>query len=257
MTEPDQTAPWLRPHWHAGDGQALLQFYVFGKFAATLDIPAPRYGSAGLPAGVSLERFQNAVLRKWDGYPLFGQLGTTLREDSPATLASAQAAPEVLVVRGQLADADTLDYLRDTLGVLAGLLDVGGTSILDPQMLRLFTADEWRQHFLPRGGAPVRNHVLILLDPDTEHPGRSWVRTRGMRKFARPDLSIRNVPKRDVDRAGALCEHLVELLALGAHLDADQPLEVDGLPAGLVAQPGGDMDDPHFNNTHVAFHWPD
>jgi len=257
MTKLDQREPWQRPYWHASTENAVLQFYAFGKFAPTLDFPAQRYGSPGLPAGVTIERFQNAVLRKWDGYPLFGELGTTLREDSPETFTAARAAPEVLVLRGELADADTLDYLRNTLGVLAALLDVGATSILDPQMLRLFDAAEWRAQYLVQGGAPLRNHVLILLDPDAANPERSWVRTRGMRKFARPDISVTNVPKGEVDRAGMLCERLVELESLGAHLDAGQALEVDGLPAGLVAEPGGDMADPHFNNTHVALRWPD
>jgi len=257
MTELDQSAPWPRPYWRASTEQAMLHFYVFGKFAQELSIPAARYGSAGLPSGVTLERFQNAVLRQWEGYPLFGELGATLREDTPDTFAAARAAPEVLVVRGQLEDADTLDYLRDTLGVLAALLDVGATSILDPQILRLFTAAEWRGHYLAKSGSPVRNHVLILLNADAEHADRSWVRTRGMRKFARPDISITNVPRGEIDRAGMLCERLVELQSLGAHLEAGQPLEVDGLPAGLVVQPGGDMGDPRFNNTHVTLRWPD
>jgi hypothetical protein len=257
MTEQNQNATWPRPYWHAGDEQALLHFYVFGKFAPELVIPTARYNNASLPAGIGLERFQNAVLRQWDGYPLFGELGATLRGDSPETFASARAAPEVLVVRGGLKDAATLDYLRQTLGALAALLDVGATSILDPQMLRLFSAAEWREHYLVKGGAPLRNHVLILLDPDAERPGRSWVRTRGMRKFARPDISITNIPKGAVDRAGMLCERLVELEALGAHLDGGQALEVDGLPAGLVAEPGGDLADPHFNNTHVTLRWSD
>ena len=257
MTEQEQIAPWSRPHWHAGNERALVHFYVFGKFAPELAIPTTRYGNASLPAGVKLERFQNAVLRQWDGYPLFGELGATLRGDSPETFADARNAPEVLVLRGELEDAGTLDYLRHTLGVLAALLDIGATSILDPQMLRLFSAAEWREHYLVKGGAPLRNHVLILLDPDVERPGRSWVRTRGMRKFARPDISITNIPKGEVDRAGMLCERLVELEALGARLEPGQALEVDGLPAGLVAQPGGDMADPHFNNTHVSLPWPD
>lgn len=257
MTGQDELAPWSRPYWRAGSEQALLHFYVFGKFAPEPAIPTARYGNASLPAGVRLERFQNAVLRKWEGYPLFGELGATLREDSAETFANARAAPEVLVVRGELEDAATLDYLRNTLGVLAALLDAGATSILDPQMLRLFSAAEWRGHYLVKGGAPLRHHVLILLDPDAEHPGRSWVRTRGMRKFARPDISITNIPKGEVDRAGMLCERLVELESLGARLEAGQALEVDGLPAGLVAEPGGDMADPHFNNTHVSLRWPD
>jgi hypothetical protein len=257
MTDPHSPAAWPRPYWHPSAEQVVLQFYVFGKFPPELVIPSPRYASPGLPAGVTIERFQNAVLREWEGYPLAGELGDIVRGETPEAFAQSRVAPEVLVVRGQLADADTLDYLRDALGVLAGLLDIGGISILDPQMLRLFVAADWRAHYLIKGGAPARNHVLILHNADEGHAKRSWVRTRGMRKFGRPDISIHNVPARDVDRAGALCEQLVELQSLGARFDAGQPLAVDGLPPGLIAEPGGAMDDPRFNNTHVEFRWPD
>jgi hypothetical protein len=208
-----------------------------------------------MPDGVELLRFGHDALPGWEGYPLKGVLGELLREDAPAAFDQARAAPDVLVVRGELADRDSLDYLRDTLGVLAGLLDVGGEAILDPQILTLFGADDWRRHYLVPGGALPRNHVLILRNPDDEE-GRSHVHTRGLRKFGRPDLSFRHVPDAQAGQAGMLCERLVELQALGAHFVGGQPLEVEGLPGGLVARPGGSLDDPRFNNTHVAFDWP-
>jgi hypothetical protein len=256
MSEAIPPVSWPRPYWQPGEEEAVLQFYVFGKFEPELLIPSPRYGSPGLPAGVEIQRFQNAVLRQWEGYPLNGALGGLIREDTPDAYEQARIAPEVLVVRGVLKDGASLDYLRDTLGVLAGMLDVGGTSILDPQILTLFDAAHWRRHYLVKGGAPPRHHVLILRSGE-EAADRSWIHTRGMRKFGRPDLSLRHVPDRDLDRAGVLCEKLVELLSLGAHFSAGQQLEVDGLPGGLVAQPGGSLDDPEFNNTHVEFRWPE
>lgn len=255
MSEATPTPSWPRPYWQPGDEEAVLQFYVFGKFEPELRIPSPRYGSPGLPAGVEIQRFQNAVLRQWEGYPLNGALGRLIKEDTPAAFEDARITPEVLVVRGVLRDGASLDYLRDTLGVLAGMLDVGGTAILDPQILTLFDAAHWRRHYLVKDGAPPRNHVLILRSD--EGGDRSWVHTRGMRKFGRPDLSLRHVPERDLDRAGVLCEKLVELLALGARFDAGQQLDVEGLPDGLVAQPGGSLDDPEFNNTHIEFRWPE
>jgi hypothetical protein len=164
-------------------------------------------------------------------------------------------APEVMVVRGTLEDSPATGYLRDTLGVLAGLLDTGGVAILDPQILSLLDADGWRRHYLVRDGAPIRHHLLILCDGEVA-PGRSWIRTRGMRKFGRPDISIRDVPDAAIDRAGALCEQMAELQALGAHFTDGQVLEGEGMPAGLVAKLGGGLDDPQFNNTRVEFRWP-
>jgi hypothetical protein len=255
MTKQTNPPSWPRPYWQPSDEEVVLQFYVFGRFARDLAIPAARYGSNGLPEGVDLQRFENAVLRHWEGYPLAGELGALLKEDVPAVYEQARIEPDVLVVRGRLPDRDSLDYLRDTLGVLAGLLEVGGTSVLDPQILSLFGADGWRHRYLVPGGAPPRNHVLILHNVDGSE-GHSQVRTRGMRKFGRADLNLRRVPARDVDRAGVLCERLVEMQALGAHFTDGQVLEVDGLPGELVARLGGGLDDPQFNNTYVEMRWP-
>src|SRR5690348_14356639 len=171
---------WPRPYWQPSDETLVLNFYVFGRFAEDLAIPAARYASRGLPEGVALQRFGHNALRGWEGYPLKGALGELLKEDAPDAFEQARSTPDVLVVRGELSDRDSLDYLRDTLGVLAGLLDVGGVGILDPQILTLFDAEAWRRHYLVPGGAPPRNHVLILRNPDDE--GRSHIHTRGLRK---------------------------------------------------------------------------
>jgi hypothetical protein len=255
MTD-NQTAEWPRPYWQPSDEDALMLFFVFGSFAEDLAIPAAQYDSPGLPQGVELNRYQNVVLAKWEGYPLDGALGDVLREDSPEAYAAAKAAPHVLVIRGLIPDGPALDYLRDTVGVVAALTDVGAQAIVDPQILSLFSAQEWREHYLVAGGAPPRNHVLILCS-DEEIANHSWVRTRGMRKFGRPDISLTHVPTREVDRAGALAERLVELQSLGAHFEDGQVVEVDGVPGGLTVHADGNRDDPRFNNSHVEMRWPD
>jgi hypothetical protein len=245
---------WQRPHWQPGDEKVLLQFYVFGKFEA-VRVPAQDYGSPGLPPGLAATNHRHADLRSWEGYPLKGAMGRMYKADAPQAYQRAIEAPEVMVVRGTLEDSPATGYLRDTLGVLAGLLDTGGVAILDPQILSLLDADGWRRHYLVRDGAPIRHHLLILCDGEVA-PGRSWIRTRGMRKFGRPDISIRDVPDAAIDRAGALCEQMAELQALGAHFTDGQVLEGEGMPAGLVAKLGGGLDDPQFNNTRVEFRWP-
>jgi hypothetical protein len=246
---------WPRPYWQPGNEDALLLFFVFGSFADDLAIPAERHGSPGLPEGVELHRYQNAVLAKWDGYPLSGALGEVLREDSPEGYEAARAAPHAIVIRGLIPDGPALDYLRDTMGVVAALTDVGAKTIVDPQILSLFTAEDWREHYIVKGGAPPRNHVLILCS-DEEGGKHSWIRTRGMRKFGRPDISLAHVPMNEVDRAGALAERLVELQALGAHFVDGQEVEVDGVPGGLTVNTDGNREDPRFNNSHVQMRWP-
>ena len=254
MSHPITIPAWQRPHWQASDEEILLQFYVFGQFDA-VRVPSLDYGSPGLPAGISATNHPHGDLRAWQGYPLKGAMGRMFKADAPEAWQRAFDAPEVMVVRGTLKDSPATGYLRDTLGVLAGLLDIGGSAILDPQILSLLDADAWRRKYLVRDGAPIRNHLLILCDGESA-AGRSWIHTRGMRKFGRPDISIHQVPEAALDRAGLLCEKLVELQALGAHFAEGQALDVEGLGSGVVAQLRGGLDDPQFNNTCVEFHWP-
>jgi hypothetical protein len=255
MSNPITIPAWQRPHWQPSDEEILLQFYVFGQFDA-VRAPSAVYGSDGLPEGIELTSHHHNALRQWEGYPLKGSLGSMFKEDAPQAWQRAFDAPQVLVVRGKLKDNADTGYLRDTFGVLAGLLDIGGVAILDPQTLSLLDADGWRRHYLIRDGAPIRNHLLILRDNDAK-PDHSWIHTRGMRKFGRPDISIRQVPDRAIDRAGLLCERLVELEALGAHFVEGQALDIEGIPGGVAVHLGGGLNDPDFNNTYVEFHWPE
>ncbi|HUA80907.1 MAG TPA: hypothetical protein VL997_11080 [Dyella sp.] len=245
---------WQRPHWQPSDEEVILQFYVFGNFKPTR-VPSEPYGSDGLPEDVQLSSHHHHVLRDWEGYPLKGPLGDLFKSDAPEAYEQAMAAPQVLVLHGRFKDQGDTGYLRDTFGVLAGLLDIGGVAILDPQILTLFSADEWRRRYLIKDGAPLRHHVLILRDEE-DASGRQWIHTRGMRKFGRPDISLHDVPAGDTDRAGALCQKLIELQALGARFVDGQALEVDGMFGGLTAELGGGYDDPQLNNTYVSFYWP-
>ncbi len=250
-------AIWPRPYWKQGDEHAVLLFFVFGTFDKELRIPAARHGSKGLPEGIELFRYPRTTLEQWEGYPLHGALGALLRQDDPRAFEAAGKSSEVLSVRGRIEDPDSLDYLNDTLGVIAGLMDIGGVAVADPQILSLFDGASWNERFMVEGGAPPRNHVLILCNDDDEAAGdAAWVRTRGMRKFGRPDVSIRNVPLDRADVAGELCMRLVQMQVMGAHFVDGQELEIEGLPGVLRARRGGSLEDPKFNNTHVRFDWP-
>ncbi len=254
MTTPTAatTPDWPRPYWTPGqDEQAVLLFFVFGRFDEQLRIPI---GDGGLPPGVDVQRQTHEALTQWEGYPLAGALGEVLSDDHARAFTAARQAPDVLTVRGRLDDPSSLNYLRGTIDTLSRLFDMGAEAIIDPQILSLFDASRWRDRFVVEGGAPPRAHVLILANEDGDRG--TWVRTRGMRKFARPDVSIHGVPQEALERAGALCERLVEMQAMGGHFDDGQELDIEGLPEPLTLRLGGSMEDPKFNNTHVATQWP-
>jgi hypothetical protein len=247
-------ADWSRPHWTRDEAKAMLLYFVFGEFPAEPRLDLTAHGSHGLPQGVEILRIPKDRLAHWEGHPLRGAIGEILREGNPDAFESARKAPECLMLRGELADADSLAYLRDTLGVVAALLDVGGVAVVDPQILEVFSAADWRIRYAADALAAPRNHVLVLCQDDAG--GTAWIKTRGMRKFARPDISIRRVPQADVQRAGAVAARLVDLQARGMRFGDDSTVDVEGLPGGLKIKRGGALDDPEFNNTHLELTWP-
>lgn len=247
-------ADWSRPLWSRDEASAMVLYFVFGAFAPGHEIDLSAHGGPGLPKGVTAQRFPKALLAHWDGHPLRGALGELLREGNPGAFKAAREAPECMLLRGELPDAESLDYLRDTLNVVAALLGAGGVAVADPQILELFSADEWRKRYAGAALAEPRNHVLILCHDD--EGGAAWIKTRGLRKFARPDVSIRGVPKADVQRAGALAARLVDMQARGTRLGDGSTIEVEGIAGGIQLTRAGTLDDPEFNNTHVELAWP-
>jgi hypothetical protein len=77
-----------------------------------------------------------------------------------------------------------------------------------------------------------------------------------MRKFARPDISIRRVPGTEVQRAGVVAAQLAEMQVRGMRFGDGSVVEAEGLPAGLRVARGGSLDDPAFNNMHLELVWP-
>jgi hypothetical protein len=231
----------------------MLVYFVFGEFPAEPKLDLTAHGSHGLPQGVEILRIPKDRLAHWEGHPLRGAIGEILREGNPGAFESARKAPECLMLRGELADADSLAYLRDTLGVIAALLDVGGVAVVDPQILEMFSAGDWRARYKDDAIATPRSHVLVLCQDDTD--GAAWIKTRGMRKFARPDISIRRVPQSEVQRAGAVAARLAELQARGMRFGDGSTVDIEGLPDGFKIERAGSLDDPEFNNTHLGIEW--
>ncbi|HET7593099.1 MAG TPA: hypothetical protein VFK00_08860 [Rhodanobacteraceae bacterium] len=250
MAEPD----WTRPRWSRDEARAMLVYFVFGEFAAepTLDLSA--HGSQGLPQGVEILRIPKERLAHWQGHPLRGALGDILRDGNPAAFETARKAPECLLLRGELADPDSLAYLRDTLGVISALLDAGGIAVVDPQILELFSAEDWRVRYAGGNPASSRRHVAVLCsDGAADH---AWIHTRGLRKFARPDISIRGVPREQVQHAGEVAARLAELQVQGMRFGDGSTVDVEGIPGGLTVTRAGSLEDPEFNNTHLEMDWP-
>ena len=252
------TAPqWPRAQWSDSGDDAFLLWFVFGDFDPDLRIDGDRYRTRGLPAGIEAVRYKNAALAKWDGYPLAGTLGKLLWEENARLFEQAKRADECTMLRGTLRDPADLDALRDLVGTIQALCEAGGVAVIDPQTLSMFSAQEWHARFFATDAFNARDHVLILCDGDDRNEGRLRVHTRGLRKFARPDLDIRNVPPALAANAGELAQGFVRFQCDGGIVADGHAIEVEGAPQGIVARLSGACDDADFNNRHLALRWPD
>lgn len=182
---------WERPYFEAGGGEPYLFYVVYGSFTDELTIDSAKYHSCGLPEGLDLAIY--SADENCGTVELFrtGHFGQWLWEMDPALSTVVLAAPGCAILRGEVSDSPALDYLRDAVGLVACLLDQGGLAVFDPQAFQWWSPAKWRETIFEGADGSLKQHVSILVSAED---GRNWWHTRGLRKFGRPDLSVRRVP---------------------------------------------------------------
>ncbi len=216
--------PWEREYYQPEAGDAELGFLVFGDLRADMEVDAKTYRTSGPPEGVGMELFSRAEHTEWFESLLGGYAGVLLEEDS-ALAAAVGKAPSVALVSGVVEDPETLDYLRDTVGVVTALLDAGGVAVFDSVALRWWSPVEWRETiFDPAGPEPIEQVTLLAAQ---EEDGFR-LHSRGLAKFGRPDLGASGLTEDDLETFAGLFESLVVMLAGGATIPDGQRLRIGG-----------------------------
>ncbi len=216
--------PWEREHYQPEAGDALLSFLVFGRLNADVEVDAATYRTSGPPKGLEMELFNPIDHPEWFESLFDGYAGALLAEE-PDLEAAAKAAPAVALLSGEVEDPETLDYLRDIVGVVTALLDAGGVAVFDAVALRWWSPAEWRETiFEPAAPEPIE-HVTLLA---SEEDDGFWMHSRGLAKFGRPDLSARGLGQDELETFAGLFESLVVMLAGGATIPDGQRLRIGG-----------------------------
>ena len=251
MTSPPIPS-WPRPHLQPGGYDAQLFYKAQGDLDPTLlRVSRSKHRFDGLPEGVQLEAHQRSnapdVLAMGTEHPV---MRTALDALGPKVRSSVLAAPDCMVLRGHVAQPQTLDYLRNAVGIIQALFEAGAHAIYDPFCLTWWSAPQWEERFFAPNAAVPTHHVVIL--ESAENTGdTTWIHTRGMLKFGRPDLSIRGVPTGLRSLVIDLCNRFITLQALGGVVPDGQTIRVAGLPKWTCTTQGG-LDDPEFNNFHLS-----
>jgi hypothetical protein len=247
---------WERKHYVTGGGEPFLFYVVYGDIDWSTSLGRYTYRSDGVPDGLDVLSY---------GPDVYPEVPASFREDypwdefaalDPDSAAQVASCQHCVVIRGTPSDATTLNYLRDTIGLITFMLDHGGCAVYDPLMLRWRTAAEWKREIFDPVAPEPRRHVVILFSPE-ENPALTWFHTRGLLKFGRPDISVHNVPKEYEAGVIDLCNRLIEHQAFGHIVPDDAPVNMSSLPPGGVIKHLGSLDDPDFNNFHLEVGWPE
>ena len=247
-------ADWPRANYEAGGGEPFLFYVVFGATGEELTLSRRQYRCDGIPGGMELRSYGSGSHPEVLDSFRSGYLWEELNRTAPAVAAAIAAQQNCIVLRGELADVPNLNYFRDTIGLVAYLLDNGGVAVFDPQSLKWWSAEAWKETVFGPGKPSPREHVVILVSDEPD--GTYWLHTRGLRKFGRPDLSMHKVPLQYRDAVVDLFNRFIELEANGGVISEGQQVQMQALPSGMYCVHRGSLDDPDFNNVHVEVHWP-
>jgi hypothetical protein len=246
---------WTRSQYQALPLQQLYYFVVFGDINESLPpLDSQRYRASGLPEGIELEfasREESPEL--WEQF----QKGTAWEQfclSSPTLVQAIQNSPTCVIARGQIPDSETLEPLGDVIGIITSLLDSGGVVVYDVLTATWFDSLSWKMSVFEPGLGGLAK--LVSIEQETENEHESWIYTRGMRRFARPDVSFRNVPNSATAEAELLVEFLTNCMIDGAVIPDGKELVFKDLPATLSGVApvkircslDGSLEDSHFFN---------
>jgi len=231
-----------------------LWFVVYGAFSNLPKLDASIYRSNGPPAEMQLfhysrENHEDVLMRFRQGF-----LWDEFKKRNAQLAEQVGQSTECLLLKGEIDDSPSLNYLRDAVGLVTFLLDHGGIAVYDPLMFHWWESAEWHDRIFKPAGPVPGHHVVILTSPESA-PGLTWFHTRGMRKFGRPELSVHHVPPKYHEAVIDLLSRFIELQGLGGAIEEGQLIRMKSLPGGMACHHGGNLDDPDFNNVHVEISW--
>ncbi len=231
----------------------LRSFYFFVSYG-TLDetyppIPHDRYRSRGLAEGLELSFFSLEDRPELKSDFQRGAGWEEFLASSAQTVESIQHASACLVLRGELPDADHLDSLRDSIGLIMFLLDHGGTAVCDVLTGSWYSSLDWRLRIFDEGAEASK--ALVALHSIEQPNGRLHLYTRGLRRFARPDLSMEDVRLDEEASRLKIIDHLVDGLIAGGSIPDGQRLHFPEFDTSVVCRWQGSLDDPQFFNFQV------
>ena len=244
---------WERTYFLPSEDQVLSFFVIFGEFEGGVNISASKYNFTEIPKNTEISKYHDGASPEYrDGFRSGYIWEEVCREDSEFAGVINQAS-NCMVVHTESSDQETLDYLRNIVGLVTYFLDNGGVCVYEPQRFKWWAPDEWKENvFLPKKPKPYQHTTVLVSEQEN---GNLWYHTRGLRLFARPDISVHNVTEATAEKVLEMINRFIEFQALGGNIENGKSIKMKGLPSTMWCEHRGSEDDPDFNNKHVEIHW--
>jgi hypothetical protein len=244
---------WNRKYFTPSDDSVFSFFVIFGGFEDGVNISASKYNFNEIPDNTVIQKYHDGAAPDYRDSFREGYLWDEISCENRKLAEVIKAAPSCMVVCMESSDQETLDYLRNTIGIVTHFLDNGGVCVYEPQRFKWWSPDEWRESvFLPKEPKPFE-HTVILVSKQED--GNLWYHTRGLRLFARPDLSVHSVTPEISQKVHEMINRFIEFQALGGVIEDGKNINMNGLPSSMWCEHLGSVDDLDFNNKHVEIHW--
>ena len=241
-----------RPYYSDIGYEPLLFYVIFGVGGSDLAVSREKHKVNGIPEGLEIYTVKRPDDDEYMNAMLGGSIAGILMRSEPELYNAALASDVWTVLRGEITNDSTLDYMQDTIGIVQALAEQGAAAILDLQTFSLFSADEWNDTYFAREFDPYAHADILVSETDNG----VWLHTRGMRKFGRPDISLENVPTDCSETALQLVNQMIYYAVMGAFYYQDSKFNI---PNGVnyIVHPTfvGDMECPDFNNCYYRIHW--
>ena len=169
----------------------FLFYVVFGVSGDELEVSKTKHNVDGMPEGLEIVSLMRPDHSEYLDGIVGGEIGKVLSRSNKALYETCRAATKVVIIKGEIAEDSTLDYMRNLIGIVKAFMDKGAKGVLDLQTFTLYSPSEWTDRFFGKD-VNAQNHVVIMFSKEEDG---YWIHTRGMAEFGRPDYGISKVPE--------------------------------------------------------------
>jgi hypothetical protein len=231
----DAVAAWPRPFFKASEQRTSIFFVCFGKGAlADLPLDQMRFGLPGSEIASQVELFQHqrSTARQWFEDWWASSFGVIAEQDLGEDMPLLTTSDNCFTLKLDLPDQPDLAPIQTVWALSRWLCARGASVVLDVQAFRYRTREDVEK--LGFEEADVLRDVKLVLETDATQGDLHLMHTRGLCKFARPELTCFVTPD-DASVSGRVLNQIARALMEGALAEQIRLRITDGVE--VVTQP--------------------